>query len=228
MEWQREQLENLNLEIEKLTRERDKRQKQVDKLEKRLANVKGKVLTAEQVKGKNIKTAFGMAILPYKDVADLQATAKRVKEVDKKEERATDIIDRKWEILNDAEEEAKRKKREMEKSSKNEIKRMNKELEEKQAELQEKQAELENMKDTIKYYMSKVEEFKAIFTVLLVSKDIAHEVMQAERKQNLVDHETMIENFNKAKKDYNEHEQQQSNNDTQSQNRSQGQGRRRR
>ena len=105
---------------------------------------------------------------------------------------------------------------------------MNKELEEKQAELQEKQAELENMKDTIKYYMSKVEEFKAIFTVLLVSKDIAHEVMQAERKQNLVDHETMIENFNKAKKDYNEHEQQQSNNDTQSQNRSQGQGRRRR
>ena len=64
LEWQREQLENLNLEIEKLTRERDKRQKQVDKLEKRLANVKGKVLTAEQVKGKNIKTAFGMAILP--------------------------------------------------------------------------------------------------------------------------------------------------------------------
>ena len=96
---------------------------------------------------------------------------------------------------------------------------MNKELEEKQAELQEKQAELENMKDTIKYYMSKVEEFKGIFTVLLVSKEIAHEVMQAERKQNLVDHETMIENFNKAKKDYNEHEQQQ-NNDTQSQNHS--------
>ena len=228
LEWQREQLENLNLEIEKLTRERDKRQKQVNKLEKRLANAKGEVLTAEQVKGKNIKTAFGMAILPYKDVADLKATAKRVEEVDKKEERATDIIDRKWEILNDAEEEAKRKKQEMEKSSKDEIKRMNKELKEKQEELQEKQAELENMKDKIKYYMSKVEEFKGIFTVLLVSKDIAHEVMQAERKQNLVDHETMIENFNKAKKDYNEHEQQQSNNDTQSQNRSQGQGRRRR
>jgi len=158
-----------------------------------------------------------MAILPYKDVADLKATAKRVEEVDKKEERATDIIDRKWEILNDAEEEAKRKKQEMEKSSKDEIKRMNKELKEKQEELQKKQAELENMKDTIKYYMSKVEEFKSIFTILLVSKDIAHEVMQAERKQNLVDHETIIENFNKAKKDYN---------DTQSQNRSQGQGRR--
>ena len=63
-----------------------------------------------------------MAILPYKDVADLKATAKRVEEVDKKEGRATDIIDRKWEILNDAEEEAKRKKREMEKTSKNELK----------------------------------------------------------------------------------------------------------
>ena len=82
-------------------------------------------------------------------------------------------------------------------------------------ELKDKQAELDDLKDKIKYYMTKVEEFKGIFTILLVSKEIAHEVMQAERKQNLVDHETMIENFNKAKKDYNEHEQQQ-NNDTQS------------
>ena len=99
MEWQREQLENLNLEIERLTRERDKRQRQVDKLEKKLKNVKGEVLTAEQAKDKNIKTAFGMAILPYKDVADLQATAKRVDEVDEKEKEASRIIGRKWEII---------------------------------------------------------------------------------------------------------------------------------
>ena len=95
LDWQREQLENLNLEIEKLTRERDKRQKQVDKLEKRLKNVKGEVLTAEQAKDTEIKNTLGVAILPYKKAIDLKTTAERV-------EKADEIIREEWNIVSRA------------------------------------------------------------------------------------------------------------------------------
>ena len=95
LDWQREQLENLNLEIERLTRERDKRQRQVDKLEKRLKNVKGEVLTAEQAKDTEIKNTLGVAILPYKKAIDLKTTAERV-------EKADEIIREEWNIVSRA------------------------------------------------------------------------------------------------------------------------------
>ena len=95
LDWQREQLENLNLEIERLTRERDKRQRQINKLEKRLKNVKGEVLTAEQAKDTEIKNTLGVAILPYKKAIDLKTTAERV-------EKADEIIREEWNIVSRA------------------------------------------------------------------------------------------------------------------------------
>ena len=118
LDWQREQLENLNLEIEKLTRERDKRQKQVDKLEKRLKNVKGEVLTAEQAKDTEIKNTLGVAILPYKKAIDLKTTAERV-------EKADEIIKEEWNIVSRA------------------VKKAEKETEEINQELKAKQEKLE-------------------------------------------------------------------------------------
>ena len=118
LDWQREQLENLNLEIERLTRERDKRQRQINKLEKRLKNVKGEVLTAEQAKDTEIKNTLGVAILPYKKAIDLKTTAERV-------EKADEIIKEEWNIVSRA------------------VKKAEKETEEINQELKAKQEKLE-------------------------------------------------------------------------------------
>ncbi|MEE3486111.1 MAG: hypothetical protein VZQ98_17550 [Bacteroidales bacterium] len=199
LDWQREETENLILSVDKLKREEQQLKGKIDKLKKRLKNLKGEVLTAEQAKDVEInKAPLGMALLKYKDAVDLKKTAERVEEADEIEKQANQIISRKWEIIDNAEKEAKRKTQKIEK------------------ELKEKQEKLE-------IFSKAVDELKEKYSSLLNSEYLIRQWKIEEYKRGLENHEKLFKDTEKIKKQFEE-----DNDNKQSQNRSQGQGRRRR
>ena len=144
------------------------------------------------------KAPLGMALLKYKDAVDLKKTAERVEEADEIEKQANQIISRKWEIIDNAEKEAKRKTQKIEK------------------ELKEKQEKLE-------IFSKAVDELKEKYSSLLNSEYLIRQWKIEEYQRGLENHEKLFKDTEKIKKQFEE-----DNDNKQSQNRSQGQGRRRR
>ena len=223
-EFQQQEIQHMAEELAKRLLDMDQ---QIKDAEERLSELKGQILTAEQVKDIGIKKApFGMALLPYQDALDLKRTAERVNEVDEKEKQAKKIIKDERKILKNAEQEGRervqnrmrevereleKKKEEMTRSLKDEIARLKKEIE-------DKQLTLEIKKNAIEHYISQIEEFQPILSSLIKSHALAQQLIAAEEEKNIVSHETMLKKFDDAKSNY--YEQEKKRNDTQQQNHS--------
>ena len=221
---------------EELTEKLSDMNEQIKDAEDRLTELKGKILTAEQVQDIGIKKApFGMALLPYQDALNLKRTAERVSEVDEKEKQAKKIIKNERTILKNAEQEGREQvqnrirevERELEKKRKEKTQSLKDEIEKLQKTIEDKQSTVEIKKSTIEGYISQIEKFRPIFTSLVKSYALAQQLLAEEKERKIVSHETMLKKFDDTKNSYYEQENQKKD-DTQSQNHSQSQGRRRR
>ena len=222
-EFQQQEIERMAEELAKRLLDMDQ---QIKDAEERLSELKGQILTAEQVKDIGIKKApFGMALLPYQDALDLKRTAERVNEVDEKEKQAKKIIKDERRILKKAEQEGRERaqnrvrevERELEKKREEMTQALKDEIAGLKKEIEDKQLTLEIKKNAIEHYISQIEEFQPIFSSLIKSHTLAQQIIAAEEK-NIVSHETMLKKFDDAKNNY--YEQEKNRNDAQQQNHS--------
>ena len=223
-EFQQQEIERMAEELAKRLLDMDQ---QIKDAEERLLELKGQIMTAEQVKDIGIKKApFGMALLPYQDALDLKRTAERVNEVGEKEKQAKKIIQDEQRILKNAEQEGRERaqnrmrevERELEKKREEMTQALKDEIAGLKKEIEDKQLTLEIKKNAIEHYISQIEEFQPIFSSLIKSHTLAQQIIAAEEEKNIVSYEKMLKKFDDAKSNY--YEQEKNRNDTQQQNHS--------